>query len=130
MTGKIPSELGDLANLRLLSLRDNQLTGEIPPELGSLANLEWLRLNNNQLTGEIPAELGRLTNLKELHLSGNQLTGCVPASLKDVADNDFAQLGLPFCPPGDPLVAQYDANDDGAIDIGELLRPSMITLPV
>ena len=120
LTGKIPSELGDLANLRLLSLRDNQLTGEIPPELGSLANLEWLRLNNNQLTGEIPAELGRLTNLKELHLSGNQLTGCVPASLKDVADNDFAQLGLPFCPPGDPLVARYDANDDGAIDIGEL----------
>ena len=120
LTGKIPSELGDLANLRLLSLRDNQLTGGIPPELGSLANLEWLRLNNNQLTGEIPAELGRLTNLKELHLSGNQLTGCVPASLKDVADNDFAQLGLPFCPPGDPLVARYDANDDGAIDIGEL----------
>ena len=89
------------------------MSGEIPPELGSLANLEWLRLNNNQLTGEIPAELGRLTNLTVLYLSGNQLTGCVPASLQDVADNDFAQLGLPFCP-------SYDANGDGAIDIGEL----------
>ena len=113
LTGTIPSELGDLANLRSLSLRDNQLSGEIPPELGSLANLEWLQLNNNQLTGEIPAELGRLTNLTVLHLSGNQLTGCVPASLQDVADNDFAQLGLPFC-------HSYDANGNGAIDIGEL----------
>ena len=88
--------------------------------MGRLANLELLRLSNNQLTGEIPAELGRLTNLKVLHLSGNQLTGCVPASLQDVADNDFAQLALPFCPPRDPLVAMYDTNDDGAIDIGEL----------
>ena len=67
----------------------------------------------NQLTGEIPAELGRLTNLTVLHLSGNQLTGCVPASLQDVANNDFAQLGLPFCP-------SYDANGNGVIDIGEL----------
>ena len=113
LTGEIPAEMGSLANLRSLSLRDNQLSGEIPPELGSLANLEWLRLNNNQLTGEIPAELGRLTNLTVLHLSGNQLTGCVPASLQDVANNDFAQLGLPFCP-------SYDANGNGVIDIGEL----------
>ena len=113
LTGTIPSWLGSLANLEELHLADNQLIGEVPVELGSLANLEWLRLNNNQLTGTIPAELGRLTNLTVLHLSGNQLTGCVPASLQDVADNDFAQLGLPFC-------HSYDANGDGAIDIGEL----------
>ena len=113
LAGEIPAEMGSLANLRSLSLRDNQLSGEIPPELGSLANLEWLQLNNNQLTGTIPAELGRLTNLTVLRLAGNQLIGCVPASLQDVANNDFAQLGLPFC-------HSYDANGDGAIDIGEL----------
>ena len=96
-----------------LLLDDNQLTGKIPSELGSLANLEWLQLNNNQLTGTIPAELGRMTNLMVLRLAGNQLTGCVPASLQNVASNDFAQLGLPFC-------HSYDANGDGAIEIGEL----------
>ena len=96
-----------------LLLDDNQLTGKIPSELGSLANLEWLLLYNNQLTETIPAELGRLTNLTVLSIAGNQLTGCVPASLQDVANNDFAQLGLPFC-------HSYDANGDGAIDIGEL----------
>ena len=127
LSGEIPSELGSLANLRLLSLRDNQLTGEIPPELGSLANLERLRLHNNQLTGEIPAELGRLTNLTVLYLAGNQLTGCVPASLRNVEDNDFAQLGLTFCAPGDPLVARYDdpangGNGNGIIDRSEVIK--------
>ena len=146
LTGEMPAELGNLANLRLLSLRDNQLTGEIPPELGRLANLERLRLHNNQLSGEIPAELGSLTNLEHLrldgnqltgeipaelgsltnltvlYLSGNRLTGCVPASLKDVADNDFAQLGLTFCASGDPLIARYDANGNGQIDRSEVIK--------
>ena len=67
--------------------------------LGELGNLTHLRLGGSQLTGEIPAGLGRLEHLTLLHLSGNQLTGCVPAALMDVADNDFAQLGLDFCPP-------------------------------
>ena len=120
LSGEMPPELGSLANLRSLFLGDNQLTGEIPSELGSLANLERLRLFNNQLTGEIPAELGRLTNLTMLYLSGNQLTGCVPASLRDVADNDFAQLGLSFCTSQDPLITRYDTNRNGAIDRSEL----------
>ena len=82
-----------------LDLQSNALSGEIPVELGSLTNLEQLRLNGNQLTGEIPSGLGFLENLALLHLSGNQLTGCVPDALMDVEDNDFAQLGLAFCPP-------------------------------
>ena len=103
-----------------LELQDRELSGEIPAELGNLANLVELLLADNQLSGEIPAALGNLTNLTVLHLSGNQLTGCVPDSLQDVSDNDFAQLGLPFCLPGGPLVTRYDTNSDGAIDIGEL----------
>ena len=122
LTGEIPSELGSLVNLRSLSLRDNQLTGGIPAGLGNLANLERLLLFNNQLTGEIPAELGRLTNLTVLSLSGNRLTGCVPASLRDVADNDFAQLGLSFCTSQDPLITRYDTNLNGAIDRSEVIQ--------
>ena len=122
MAGKIPSELGSLANLRSLSLRDNQLTGGIPAELGNLTNLVHLWLDGNQLTGEIPAELDRLTNLTVLSLSGNRLTGCVPASLRDVADNDFAQLGLSFCTSQDPLITRYDTNRNGAIDRSEVIQ--------
>ena len=121
LTGEIPSELGSLANLRSLSLGDNQLTGEIPPELGNLTNLVHLRLDGNQLTGDIPAVLARLTNLTVLYLFGNRLTGCVPASLRD-ADNDFAELELPFCASGDPLITEYDTNRNGKIDRSEVIK--------
>ena len=97
LTGEILSELGDLTRLTELSLHHNQLTGEIPAWLGSLTNLKYLDLSNNQLTGEIPAELGSLTSLEVLYLDSNQLTGCIPEGLRDVAYNDFNQLGLPFC---------------------------------
>ena len=119
LKGEISRELGSLASLVELQLADNQLTGEIPVELGSLASLEVLALSDNQLTGEIPVELGRLTNLTVLSLSGNRLTGCVPASLRDVADNDFAELGL-SCTSQEPLITRYDGNGNGAIEISEL----------
>ena len=97
LSGGIPTELARLANLEGLYLHNNQLSGEIPAELGRLASLKGLFLHNNQLSGEIPAELGQLAYLTGLSLSGNQLTGCVPAGLRDVANNDFDILGLPFC---------------------------------
>ncbi|MYF78482.1 MAG: hypothetical protein F4180_00835, partial [Chloroflexi bacterium] len=78
-------------------LGGNQLTGSIPSELGQLHNLAGLYLSGNQLTGSIPPELGQLQNLTGLHLSGNRLTGCIPLELREVPNNDFADLGLPFC---------------------------------
>ena len=113
LSGEIPEELGSLTKLEILSLSSNQLTGKIPGELGSLGNLRYLDLSTNQLSGAIPAELGQLANLALLYLSGNQLTGCVPPSLRDVADNDFAQLMLAFC-------TAYDSNHDGVISVSEL----------
>ena len=97
LTGTIPTELGSLANLESLVLWGNQLTGMIPAELGNLDNLEVLSLSGNELTGPIPTGLGSLANLEELFLSGNQLTGCIPVGIAGVANNDFNQLGLPFC---------------------------------
>ena len=107
LTGTIPAELGNLANLQELHLGGNQLTGQIPPSLGSLANLQELSLSGNQLTGMIPAELGNLADLELLFLSENQLTGCIPVGIADVANNDFSELGLPFCggAPGAPTIS-------------------------
>ena len=114
------------------------MSGEIPAELGNLANLEQLRLNDNQLTGQIPSALGRLENLTLLHLSGNQLTGCVPAALMDVEGTDFTQLGLDFClpaiaarhfsattlPPGGQVTVAITAADYGdAGQVTETLPP-------
>ena len=60
----------DNGRVTWLFLYENRLSGEIPPELGNLANLETLGLSNNRLSGEIPPELGSLANLEDLSLSG------------------------------------------------------------
>ena len=94
LTGKIPADLGNLANLRELRIRNNRLlTGEIPAELGNLTKLQSLHLNNNQLTGEIPAELGNLTKLQSLHLNNNQLTGTIPAELDNLVNLGYLSFG-------------------------------------
>ena len=124
LTGEIPPELGGLSNLTGLYLHVNQLTGEIPPELGGLSNLTRLALSGNQLTGEIPPELGGLANLQELYLRGNLLTGCVPDGLRDVPNNDFVKLGLPFCSEQACVSggAVVDATNTGLVsDCGMLL---------
>ena len=101
LIGEIPAELGDLANLEVLSLDDNQLSGEIPSELGGLSELKTLSLANNQLSGAISPELGVLTKLEELKLAGNNLSGCIPEAFEDIAMNDLEELGLDFCEAGE-----------------------------
>ena len=81
LSGSVPSELGNLDNLRTLSLSDNQLSGSIPSELGNLANLGVLWLDVNQLSGSIPLELGNLANLYSLYLGDNELSGSIPLEL-------------------------------------------------
>ena len=133
MTGEIPTELGNLSNLRRLYLNVNRLTGEIPTELGNHSSLERLYLNVNRLTGEIPTELGNLSNLFVLRLNNNQLTGELPQSLTGLTmlgrlhfDNN-AGLCAPtdeafqtwlqsvFIVRGDNCVAEDSAEDRAAL---------------
>ena len=88
LTGRLPPELGSLANLRSLFIWLDGTTGPIPPELGNLANLQSLRLmgRSSHLTGPIPPELGRLANLQILELWNNDLTGPIPPELGGLAD--------------------------------------------
>ena len=105
LTGSIPAELGQLSDLWLLVLAENRLSGPIPPQLGDLAKLVTMDLRGNELSGEIPGELRRLANLTGLYLANNRLAGCIPDRLRALQNNDFRDLGLPFC---DPLPVDLD----------------------
>lgn len=86
LRGPIPAMLGDLTRLTILYLDQNELTGAIPSELGNLVELAQLSLYRNQLTGEIPSELDNLVNVTNLNLSQNQLTGAIPSELGNLAE--------------------------------------------
>ncbi len=92
LSGSIPPELGSLAKLRDVTLWNNSLTGPIPPELGSLASLERLALLSNRLDGPIPPELGSLTNLRSLLLTGNNLSGPIPPELGGLTSLERLEL--------------------------------------
>lgn len=77
----IPSEIGQLTDLRSISLADAKLTGTIPTEVGLLTNLQRLWLYRNDLTGSIPSELENLTNLEMLKLEENDLTGTISSKV-------------------------------------------------
>ena len=94
LAGSIPPETGNLAALEVLDLRGNRLTGSIPPELGDLANLTVLDLVFNDLAGSIPPETGNLAALEVLDLRGNRLAGSIPPELGDLANLTVLDLGF------------------------------------
>ena len=53
-----------------LDLQENQLSGELPPELGNLANLTRLYLHENQLSGCIPGSLQDRLDMSDSDLGG------------------------------------------------------------
>ena len=87
------------------------MSGSIPSELSDLANLTRLNLEDNHLIGTVPPQLGKLTNLEVWYLSGNRLDGCVPAGWQNIRAHDLNDLGVSFCyAPPPPLTAATDRD--------------------
>ncbi|GFZ09734.1 leucine-rich receptor-like protein kinase family protein [Actinidia rufa] len=105
ISGKIPVQLGNCTNLKVLNLTGNQMSGSLP-DLSSLTNLEILDLSENYFVGgfptwvaslnglislglgqndyeegEIPESLGNLKNLTWIFLGGSNLRGEIPESI-------------------------------------------------
>jgi len=84
LSGTIPSVIGNLYNLQNLWLYQNNLSGSIPENIDGLGNLVSLYLHDNQLTGELPFNIGNLTLLTELIVENNNLSGAIPAGIVDI----------------------------------------------
>ncbi|XP_023753920.1 receptor-like protein EIX1 [Lactuca sativa] len=108
--GRVPLSLGELQNLRYLSLAinnkltasctqlfkgswpkievldfaSNKLHGKIPAAIGNMTSLTSLDLFDNNVEGGIPGSIGKLCNLKFLSISGNNMTGSLPEVLEGV----------------------------------------------
>ncbi|XP_024542666.1 piriformospora indica-insensitive protein 2 [Selaginella moellendorffii] len=92
LSGQIPKELGDLAKVEHIDLSYNALSGAIPGELGAIKSLSILDLNGNLLSGHIPSSIGEASQLQKMDLSGNRLTGRIPSSLGSLAGLKFLAL--------------------------------------
>ena len=81
-TGTIPSWLGSefASSLEYLGLGNNQLTGEIPSNIGELTQLKVLALDDNDLSANIEM-FHTLPNLISLLLEDNRITGTLSDAL-------------------------------------------------
>jgi Leucine-rich repeat (LRR) protein len=126
LTGPIPPELGNLTNLRVLSLWDNFLSGPIPPELGNLTNLQVLSLDFNHLSGAIPPELGNLVNLRELILGANQLKGTIPPQLANLHALTDLSLSHNALTATEPALLDFLAEKSQGWDATQTVAPSSV----
>ena len=92
LSGRMPSNLGDLSSLSELRLGNNHLSGPIPSELGKLSLLTRLDLENNDLSGPIPSQLGGMSDLRVLLLGDNNLSGRVPAQLGNLGKLSYLRI--------------------------------------
>ncbi|MBA0640261.1 hypothetical protein Goklo_023216, partial [Gossypium klotzschianum] len=79
LTGNIPTEIGDLKGLSVISLQRNRLDGKILASLENLVMLRRLYLSYNSLFGEIPTILANILQLETLDVRKNTLYGNVPS---------------------------------------------------
>ena len=91
------------------------LRGPIPSEIGDLSNLKWLQLTGNELAGPIPAELGSLTNLDSLDLRLNELSDPMPAEQPRQPEESGSQRKPSH--GSDPSRAWQSCQPDGAVPL-------------
>ncbi|KAE8706933.1 putative inactive receptor kinase [Hibiscus syriacus] len=88
LTGGLPSEIGNIARLKMLNLAGNELSGQLPSELSKLSDLESLDLSRNNFKGKIPDNLS--TSLSEFNVSNNDLSGHIPENLRGFPRSSFS----------------------------------------
>ncbi|RAL52981.1 hypothetical protein DM860_016216 [Cuscuta australis] len=92
LEGRIPSEICNLSKLNYLGLSQNNFRGAIP-SCSNLLALQYIHLGKNRLTGQIPLELSSCSSLKLLDLMDNQLSGNIPSWIYMLSNLTILLLG-------------------------------------
>lgn len=104
LNGTIPTSIGKLDNLEILTLHHNKLSGTIPKEIANLSKLRNLNIYMNNLSGAVPEGVGKPPT-EWVHLNYNKLTGPLPNSLVKMGNWDrvmdyvINQTGYTLFPP-------------------------------
>ena len=110
-SGRIPHQVNEHSNLRVLLLRGNYLQGHIPNQLCKLEKLGILDLSHNSLNGSIPSCLGNMSfwRVGNDELYGTEIreisglaVGSMVVHSSDVDDNGDGDDDL--MPPDDDLM--------------------------
>ena len=93
MRGSIPSGIGNLTTLQVLSARSCGLHGTVPIAIGGLHGLQELSLGSNLLVGQVP-DTSAMASLTILSLENNSFTGPIPEYLGFQAESQLRYLLL------------------------------------
>ena len=140
LLGELPTELGELAYLRVLNVSNNVISGSIPESAGQLDSLRTFSAWANILSGTIPSSLANLKQLNDLLLFGNRLSGAIPPELGQIVR--LRRLWLDFNRLTGQIPSELshlqeltelfvDVNQlDGEIPVALSMMPSVISLYV
>ncbi|KAI3733770.1 hypothetical protein L6452_13226 [Arctium lappa] len=82
--GMLSNVIGDLLELRVLSVPFNQLSGELPDAIWGLKNLEVIDIEGNSITGNLSMiDFADLNKLQVLNFGFNRLFGEIPKSIAE-----------------------------------------------
>ncbi|ERN05836.1 hypothetical protein AMTRI_Chr10g6780 [Amborella trichopoda] len=125
LSGTLSPSIGNLTNLQIVLLQNNNISGSIPHEIGRLSMLKTLDLSNNLFDDSIPNSIGNLKSLEYLRLNNNSLSGPFPSSLANISELAFLDLSynnlsgpVPKFPArtfnivGNPLICGNGAEKD------------------
>ncbi|XP_022882519.1 receptor kinase-like protein Xa21 isoform X1 [Olea europaea var. sylvestris] len=94
LTGKIPSQLGNLSFLVSINLTRNYFHGSSPQDLNKLRRLKIMDFRFNKFSGKIPSWFHFLPKLQVLDLRENNFTGFIPPSLSNISTLDTLDLSF------------------------------------
>ncbi|OAE22718.1 hypothetical protein AXG93_755s1000 [Marchantia polymorpha subsp. ruderalis] len=94
VAGVLPRVFGNLSQLTILDLSENNFEGDFPDSIGGIRTLRELNLGYNKLSGELPFFSPKsLDNLEMLSLASNMFDGNL-TSLMGALDESIQNLDL------------------------------------